>query len=362
MGSLKKLNKADITRVPYAANKQWNLDYFCTPQNDPYVTIYKGTKITGSFSSEKTSIDPVTNEQYERLVYDSINHLFYKLYSGSILDTGSLMFNINTYESASQQRPTASYFDYNSNPYFINTFPTGSGAEMRVMVINQDIYGSKVLPHSFNISYPPSETFQGYDIKDDGYGNLYDISKVKDDYIDLSYLTVATVDGYFNDTTPGQGVVLVGNIFYAHGIATINHPSYQNIFDLPPLAIEDSASFQDISTSKIIDILSNDIERNGGPWVLDPSSVTLYGDNAQYYTINSNGTLTLNTTSAGQYDVYYTVKAGTEFNCILTSNKAKVTVNVFTLPPLPLCLNVSTCPNIVSPLDYLVSVLWSENI
>ena len=334
MGSLKKLNKADITRVPYAANKQWNLNYSCPPQNDSYINIYKGTKITGSFYLEKPSIDPITNGQYERLVYDSINHLFYQSYYDSVLNTGSLMFNINTYESASQQRPTSSYFDYNSNPYFINTLPTGSGDGIRVLVINQDVYGSKVLPHSFNLK------LSGYRIIDDGYGNLYDVYKVENNYVDLSFIT----QQYFKDRFPNADVTLVGNIFYAHGIATINHPDYQNIFLLPPLAIEDNASFENVATPKTINILNNDIERNGKTWSIDPTTVALYGNNAQYYTINSNGTITLNTTTPGSYDVYYTVNSVNEAtSCILTSNKAKVTADVFMLPPTPICINYNSC-------------------
>ena len=228
MSSFKKLSKADVTTVPYAANKQWRLNYSGSSLNgDSHITIYKGTYITGTFDPNDVYVDPITNGQYERLVFDSINHLFYQEYNGRLLDTGSLMFNIDTYESASQQRPTSSYFDYNINPYLIKSFPTSSGDGIRVLVINQNTYGSKVLPYSFELSS------SYYYIKDDGYGNLFDLKGLVDDYIDINYLVSSF---YFDDPTPNAGVIPVGNIFYAHGIATITNPDYQDMFPLPPTA------------------------------------------------------------------------------------------------------------------------------
>jgi hypothetical protein len=260
MSSFKQLSKADVTSVSYAANKQWNLSFFCYPTSNEYITIYKGTNFTGSFSPT----EPTSNGQYERLIYDSINHIFYQEYTSS-LDTGSIMFNVNTYESASQQRPTSSYFDYNTNPLLIKNFPTGnyqgdceeytltyvagggdvyfdyldcngaivsigpvtggsqtfcatknsvqvasgnytltdngacvassSLSSIRVLVINQDIYGSKVLPNSFVLSS------SAYSVTDDGYGNLYD-----------------------------SGSIHIGNIFYAFGIGVITNQDYQLMF------------------------------------------------------------------------------------------------------------------------------------
>lgn len=227
MSSFKKLSKADVTTVPYRANKQWDLSYACF--SDSYFNVYKGTYITGTFSSTDLIIDPVTNGQYERLVFDSINHLFYQKYM-DMLDTGSLMFDVNTYESASQQRPTASYFDYNINPLLVKNFPTSSGDGILVLSINANIYGSKVLPHYFRMSSSL------YDIIDDGNGNLFDISKYEDDYIDLDYV----LQNYFDDSTPGIGIIPVGNIFYSHGISVITNPTYQSILPLLPI---DTGSF-----------------------------------------------------------------------------------------------------------------------
>lgn len=301
MSSFKQLSKADVTSVSYAANKQWILPFTCPSLSNDYFNVYKGTFITGTFSPDSYATDPITNGQYERLIYDSINHLFYQKFSGS-LDTGSLMFNVDTYQSASQQRPTGAYFDYNTNPLLVKNFPTGAGAGIRVLAVNQDIYGSKILPNSFNLSSSV------YNIFDDGYGNLY-----------------------------GSGSTHVGNVFYAQGLAIITNPDYQNIFPLPPIAVNDVATYLTSNTSvKTINILQNDISRS---CALDTGSVILSGSNSQYYTVNANGTITLNYSSSGNYDVYYTVNSLCGNGCSLTSNKAKVTVNVIAVNPPP-CITV----------------------
>jgi hypothetical protein len=189
MSSFKKLSKSDVSVVPYYANKQWDLSISCFPTTSDYLTIYKGTNLTSSFSSAS---DPKSEGQYERLIYTQINQLFYQSYTAS-LDTRSLASSIY-YESASQQRPTSSYFIYNDNVNFINNFPTGANDSIRVITINQNVYGNKVLPNSFVL------TSSAYNVKDDGYGNLRD------------------------------GLTYIGNIFYAQGLAVITNPDYQLMF------------------------------------------------------------------------------------------------------------------------------------
>ena len=149
MSSFKQLSKSDVTHVSYAANKQWNLTYpLGYPNNDSYVTIYKGTNVSGTFDR---TMDPVTEGQYERLIYDQIDHLFYHSFSGSFLNTSSLA-NSFLYESASQQYATSSYFIYDENPNLIKNFPTGANDGIRVLYVNQDIYGNKLLPYNFKLS------------------------------------------------------------------------------------------------------------------------------------------------------------------------------------------------------------------
>jgi hypothetical protein len=293
MSSFKKLNKSDVTVVPYHANKQWSLAYCPYPTSSDYLTIYKGTNVTGSFSLDD---DPVTEGQYERLVYSQINQLFYQDYTAS-LDTSSLMFTLNNYESASQQRPTSSYFIYNDNKNLVTSFPTGAMEGIRVLAINQDIYGNKVLPNHFILSS------SAYYVTDDGYGNLYDTKSTK---------------------------THIGNLFYAHGLGIITNQDYQLMFPLPPIAKNDSGSFLTTDSPKTISASLNDYARSG---TLNIDSLVLSGSTSgtnYSWATGSNGTIILTTTVPGTYSIYYTIGADIAGSCAISlrSNKAKVTAIV----------------------------------
>ena len=315
MSSFKQLNKSDVTHVPYAANKQWNLNYpLGYPTSSEYITIYKGTNLSGSFDP---IMDPVTEGQYERLVYDQINHLFYHVFSGSFLDTSSLA-NSLLYESASKNYATSSYFIYDENPNLIKNFPTGTNEGIRVLAVNQEIYGNKLLPYNFKL------TSSAYSIKDDGNGNVYD-----------------------------SGSIHIGNIFYPQGLVIITNQAYQEMFPLPPLAVADMINVRASDLIKTGSILTNDIARFGtldtGSIVLSGSadelalikltgsfsqSVAMYADfpiinanNAYYPIIPSNYKFF----QQGKYDIHYTVNSILENGAVLTSNKALARFNV--LPP-----------------------------
>ena len=313
MGSFKRLNKSDVTQVPYTANKQYSLKAVCPSGENNYFNIYKGTYITGTFVPNNVSVDPITNGEYERLIFDSINHLFYQSYSGSLLNTSSIMFNNDTYISASQQRPTNSYFDYNSNPGLIENFPTGSNASIRVIAINQNVYGSKVLPYSFNLSS------SAFNLKDDGIGNIYDTNN------------------------SGSNI---GNIFYTHGLGIITDPNYQLIFPLPPLSYNTSSVFTSTFSPKTINLINNVITRSCN---IDTNSIILYGNNSPSYNINGDGTITLNTTIPGEYDVYYTVNSVCGSGCTLTSNQGKIIVTVIPTPTTTTTTTSTTTTTTTSP-------------
>jgi hypothetical protein len=172
MSSFKQINKSDITHVPYTANKQWNSTITSYPSSGSYITIYKGTRLTETFNP---LTDPITEGQYERLVYNQINHMFYQNFSGSFFNSSSLANSI-FYESASSTYATTSYFKYDENPKLIKRLPTGSNQGIRVLAINQEVYGNKVLPYNFILS---SST---YYITDDGNGNLFCSNSCDDEY------------------------------------------------------------------------------------------------------------------------------------------------------------------------------------
>jgi hypothetical protein len=193
MSSFKKLSKSDVSVVPYHANKQWT---FNQSTYTTYSTLYTGTNIAGVFSLSEAS----SSNQYNRLIYAQINQLFYQAYP-NLLNTSSLASSLY-YESVSQQRPTASYFVFNDNDNLISNFPTTVGQTIKVLAVNQIVFGGKILPNSFTL------TSGAYNIFDDGFGNLYD------------------------------DAIHIGNIIYAQGLIIITNQSYQTVFSEPTFTLE----------------------------------------------------------------------------------------------------------------------------
>jgi len=308
MSSFKKLSRSDVTYVPYVANKQWNISINGYPTSS--IVIYKGTNTSSLYPA-------ITEEAYEYAVYAKINQLFYQTYTAS-LDTSSLM-NSLYYESASSQRPTSSYFIFNDKPNLIKNFPTGAGAGIRVLAVNQNVFGEKVLPSTFILSS------SAYNVIDDGYGNLYD------------------------------GSTHVGNIFYAQGLAIITNQDYQEMFPLPPLAFDDSATFLTTDSPKSISVATNDSGRSG---TLINNSLVLYGNSEQlsYWSTGSGNTVELNTTLVGTYEVYYTIGAQVGGSYNLRSSRAKITAIVNPVPtatptitPTPTVTPTPTATNTPTP-------------
>lgn len=274
MSSFKKLKSSDVSLIPYTANKQWIL-----PSGSSYITIYKGSKVTGSFNP---TTDPTFNGEYERLIYNSINHQFYQSYSGSLLDTSSLA-NSLYYESASEQRPTQSYFIYNEDAALIKSFPASSGSILTLFV-DQDIYGSQILPYNFQISS------SNYLIIDDGRGNLFDINPIfqTNDYVYPGYVS----NDYFEDLIPNS--VHIGNIYYSHGISVITNQYYQLMY-----TSSFTASFKNEHT-----IYENEIRCiiNENEFNLSYNPTLTYDESGSLYEFATSSSFSPYTTTIGLYN------------------------------------------------------------
>jgi hypothetical protein len=296
MASFKRLSRSDVISVPYVANKNWVFEYCPYPENDQNIKILKGTNLISSFSSNH---DPVTQGEYERLVYSQINHLFYQQYSSSNLNlnTSSLLSSLY-YDGASQVRATGSYFNYNENPGLRKTFPTGANEGIRVLSISKNLYGEQILPYEFELSSSV------YYIKDDGIGNLTDSKNSN---------------------------VHVGNIFYAHGLAVITNQNYQSMWPLPPLANYREVNYLDTDTSRIIPISASITLRNANDQLLT-GSLELFNFDYTLFTDNNNGNTTFANVGLGTYYTNYTFDVTISgSNCddkTLTSNAGLIKVIV----------------------------------
>ncbi len=335
MASFKKLSTQDVFVVPYVANKKWNLDFNCVPQDGAYFTIYKGKNLTGSIDLVN---GPVTEGQYESLVYRNINHLYYQYASSSTLNSHSLQDSLyyNSAPTESGTILTGSYFNFNEDPEFISDFPTGSNDFVRVMKFNQNIYGEQIKPNCFVLTAPNS-----FQLVDDGYGNVYDIY-FTGYYVQQGYYAPP---GYIADL---NNKVFVGNIFYSQGIVVITNPNYKCFLPTPPNAVNDYFRILNVQRVKQLNVLSNDyidcISTN-----INTGSIATYSyPNYSFplFTIITGSLYideceTLGVTP-GNYKLYYTVNDDT----CLRSNTASIDLELY---KLPLVLNTLSSQSYVCP-------------
>lgn len=346
MASFKKLSTSDVFVVPYTANKNWNLDFACVPQDGAYFTIFKGKNLTGSIDLIN---GPITETQYESLVYRQVNHLYYQYHSSSILDSHSLLDSMyyESYMTESSTISTSSYFDFNENPEFINNFPTASNDIIRVMSFNQNIYGEQIKPDNFILTASGS-----YQLADDGFGNVYDIS-FTGYYVEPGYYAPP---GYIAEL---QNKVHVGNIFYSQGVVVITNPNYKCFLPTPPNAINDYFSVLNVQRVKKLDVLANDYIDSCNSTAIVTGSIVTYP-----YTGYSFPNITLITGSLfinecetlgitpGNYKLYYTVND----NTCLTSNTASINLELYKLPLAMSQSNQSVvCAGGVSPVTFSIN-------
>jgi hypothetical protein len=346
MASFKKLSTSDVFVVPYSANKNWNLDFTCVPQDGAYFTIFKGKNLTGSID---LTDGPITEAQYESLVYRQINHLYYQYHSSSILNSHSLLDSMyyESYMTESSTISTSSYFDFNENPEFINNFPTSSNDIIRVMSFNQNIYGEQIKPNNFVLTASGS-----YQLVDDGLGNIYDIS-FSGYYVQPGYYAPP---GYIVEL---DNKVHVGNIFYSQGVVVITNQNYKCLLPTPPNAINDYFSILNVQRTKKLDVLVNDYIDSCNSTAIVTSSITTYtypGYNFPDVTLITGSLFideceTLGVTP-GNYKLYYT----TNDNTCLTSNTASINLELYKLPLVMSQSNQGiVCVGGVSPVTFSIN-------
>jgi hypothetical protein len=280
MSAYKQFLAADITVVPFEVNKAFS--YTGSEFNVSNVSIdrFLGTNLSGTLFNPNT--DPTTGQtstQYQRLVYSSIQELYYSNYLtssyGDSVPTASLVPGNNTegdrFVGTSQSN--GRYFNYNQTTLtFEKYFPTASNSEIGVLSVPSRLYGNYILPNSFKWSCPSGSVY------DDGEGNLI-----------------------FQST--GQ---IIGQIFYPHGLAILTN----NTNDI----IENFVTSSNVtcSFSSSLTIYESQykctISENEFNFTLNPSSISGSTDGTVYNFVTSSYFAPYVTT-VGLYDEYQNLLA-----------------------------------------------------
>jgi hypothetical protein len=204
MSAYKQFLSSDIIVTPFEVNKSFTF----TGANQLTGSIvgidrFIGTNLSGTLFNPNT--DPTTGQvstQYQRLIYSSIQELYYSNYLsssyGSPATTQSLFPGNNPAGDVyiGPSNSSGRYFNYNQTTLtFEKYFPTGSGSVIGVISVPSKLYGNYIQPGSF-IWQMTSGSLSG-SIYDDANGNLI-----------LS--------------SSGE---ICGQIFYPHGLAIITSDS-----------------------------------------------------------------------------------------------------------------------------------------
>lgn len=345
--SYKTLNSNDITLTSYIANKQWEANSSSLSQNG--VTIYVGENSPVTKDNPFNPIDDnqTSNDEYRRLVFDSIKHLYYENYTSASL-TGQF-FNSSSYFNYEQStlvsgtirnlttitgsnlnpgqpvlydNPTSqSVFDSVSTVYDLDTIDPDAGSRVVVISIDKSIYGSGLSPKSVNISGST------YNIQDDGEGNLLDTLTSK----------------------------YIGNVFYSQGLIVITNQNYLCVLGIPPTAVNDYFSYNNTTPNSSLDILGNDFVDCG---FMDFNSFISTGGNFPNYTQN-NGIITITPDQAsvipGNYQLGYTIASTTGIRSNTGSINLTITsqpLEIFDIISSYTCYGTSSLIPVTCSIDY----------
>jgi|TARA_R110000744_G_scaffold1457_1_gene5113 hypothetical protein len=201
MGAWKQFTTKDVTITPFIADKGWNLTgssmtgsslgaNIFVGQNEPY----DATSQTGFvYSSSRSSI------------YNSVKQLYYTNYISSSLGDNVTTASIRpgvTREDDVLFGPIQSpiYDNYlQSSLHQFRYWPTGSDDLVSVIAIPTKLFGEKIIPYTFYLKYTGSSFPTGLSLTDDGDGNIIS----------------------------GSDSMVVGQIFYSHGLVVLTTESCQ---------------------------------------------------------------------------------------------------------------------------------------
>ena len=353
----KKLNPAEIKSVPYVANKQYEYDSSSYVDNNIQTYIGEYIPITTDQPFDPQNDNLTTDQQYRRLIFESIRHLYYQNYvtkSSQDQDVGddTLVYPENTnyfwhsssYDNYIQNTMNSgSFSNFKSFPYFEKvendydgTAAYGSAlyfvenaAKIRVISIPKNIYGEGVKPYTFELS--GSEFF----IADDGQGNLFDYVALTSEYNAAEYSN--PISKYAGDAN--SLAVPVGNIFYNHGIAVITNQDYLCFIEGSPVARNDYPEILNVSTEKTLNILETDFDDCSQINTSSVKTFTYPGYTFPDFSVSGSGdiviTPNINSVSPGGYGLYYSV----ENTLGLVSNTGSI---ILTLTSDPLTSSINS--------------------
>ncbi|MDA7492344.1 hypothetical protein N8445_00095 [bacterium] len=243
MAAYKKLKKEDSYITSYVAHKTFSISG--SQHSEFGVETYIGISGSGEWlpSTGDSRLDGTKYQHYTRLVYNSINHLYYTGYNDAGMPT-----------SSSNSLSGSAYENYLQSSYTANQ--RRAQGEFTVLSVPQNLFGAYIKPGSVILAPPASvsgsnyvnETGQEYvsesfaeeiDTLYGGAVELQDDEYVQDEETYINETVEEFVIPGFDDykttliddkngnliLSASQPQRVVGNVIYSHGLIVITNPS-----------------------------------------------------------------------------------------------------------------------------------------
>ena len=310
MGAYKQFLASDIVVTPFEVNKAFYFEGAAAlTASGVEIDRFLGTNVTGSFNPTS---DPTTGQvstQYQRLIYNSIQELYYSNYLsssyGDNVATASLIPGADTagdrYVGLTQ---TPNYFNYlQTTLTYQRYFPTGSGDIIGVISIPSRLFGDYIQPNSFIYTTPSGS------LTDDGEGNIIDanLEIIGNIFYYQGLITITTSNPI------GYGFVTYGNTLY--GGQSGDNTSILEYVTSSNITCSFSSSYKIYETQYKCTMRENEFNFSQNPSLssgstLISSSVGTFFTPGQYLTDNVTGSyFSPYVTTVGLYDEYQNLLA-----------------------------------------------------
>jgi hypothetical protein len=285
MSAFKQFNTKDVTITPFIADKGFSFTGYSITGSTVGINIYEGKNV--SYMSSQNIQTGFQFSSSVNSIYNSAKQLYYTNYLSS--SKGDLMVTSSVLPGVSQEYDQ--YYGPTESPRFDNYlqssltqsryWPTGSGEQITVIAIPTQLFGEKIVPNTFEFKYTGSNEFtSGVFLKDDGDGNIIS----------------------------GSDNVIVGQIFYSHGLTVLTTHSCELIgnnlntypWELPKTTINFSSSLTIYEQQYKCTILENEFGYSLNPTLLTAS---VAGEiNTTYYPFVTSSYFTPYITTVGLYN------------------------------------------------------------
>jgi hypothetical protein len=313
MSAFKQFLASDIVVTPFEVNKAFYFEGASAfTASNVGIDRFLGTNVTGTFNP---TTDPTTGQvstQYQRLIYNSIQELYYSNYLsssyGDPVNTGSIYPGNNEAGNILVGTPASDgrYFNYlQTTLTYPKNFPTASNSVIGVISIPSRLYGDYVQPNSFNLITPSGS------LRDDGEGNILDLTN---DIVGNIFYYQGLVVIYTDTPVDGYGTVLYGTASYGgdiiSGALSINYYVTTN-----NVTCSFSSSYKIHETQYKCTIRENEFNFSQNPSLSSgstsiSSSIGNFYTPGQYLTDNVTGSyFSPYVTTVGLYDEYQNLLA-----------------------------------------------------